>query len=294
MEPQPRDIAILETVGELGTADLPIIHAKHFPHDNSGRACQRRVKMLADVGLLKRTRILVTDQGFKQGSLPALLFLTPHGADLVESETGIRPRRVLQSDPKPFTLRHRLLAVQVRLAFDQAAALRGLPTVEWIMEQDTKPGITRTDDRSPSEYLLLWDVFRDGKRTVTFRPDSTCHLQIRRPSGDSHKSLLAYFEVDRSTEGHKQWQQKLKGIAAFFRQADAWKRHWPDVTNPTVVLFVVCLTHKRIHGLADVVCGTPAARFFRFAKHPIEPGELLTSPVWSDADGKTYSIIKPQ
>lgn len=81
------------------------------------------------------------------------------------------------------------------------------------MEQDTDPAVRRSPSRSPSEYLILNDRFKHpGGRNVVFRPDAACHLQIPRPSGRGHKSLLAYFEVDRSTEGHLQWNRKLWGI----------------------------------------------------------------------------------
>ena len=139
MELQPRDLAILETVGELGTADTEIIHQLHFP-DKTVRACQQRLRKVSDEGLLKSVRLIAVDGDMRSGSLPTLYFLTEEGAELVERETGRHPRRVTRSSPKPFTLRHRMDTVRARLAIDRATELAKLAAPEWIMEQDTRGG----------------------------------------------------------------------------------------------------------------------------------------------------------
>ena len=173
MELQPRDLEILQTVGELGTADTDIIHDLHFPLDSTGRACQQRLKKLSDAGLLKRVRLIASDGKMTAGSLPMLYFLTPDGADIVCRETGVSPKRVTTGEPKPFTLRHRLDIVRARLAIDQAARLSEVTPPEWIMEQDVREDIKRTADRSPSDYLVLNNRYKVEGVTVAFRPDAT-------------------------------------------------------------------------------------------------------------------------
>ncbi len=292
MELQARDIRIFEFIGEIGTADTDMIRERYFPNDGSGRACQQRLKKLADADLLKRKRIISDDGQLHGGSQPMLYFLTTNGAELVASETGVRPRRCSRSEPKQFTLRHRIEIVRVRLAFDEAAELADLPPVEWIMEQDTDPSIRRSRSRSPSDYLLLHKAFERGDRRVVFRPDAACHIQVPRPSGNGHKSLLAYFEVDLSSEGHRQWERKLWGIEAFLADAKAWQLHWPKVSNPDLVMFVVCKYKKRIRGLSSVVGGSSAAKQVRFALLPLLPSKALACPIWFDADGNVKSILK--
>lgn len=290
----PRDLRLLQFIGEYGTADRSLLQSVFFPDDATGRATQRRLAMLVMERLLVRTRIVLADGFLKAEGVPALYFLTDAGTAIVEAETGQRPRRVMHSRPSPFTLRHRLLAVRVRLVFDQAARLLRLPPLEWIMEQDTRPTATKSFQRHASENFILWDVFSDAQPPSTFRPDASCHLQIPRPSGQGFKSLLAYLEFDRSTESHAQWTTRLRGMTDFFAVGDAWKRHWPTVQTPSVILFVVCPTQRRIRGLAQASAHVGLTNYLRFTTYPVDPRHVLTSPIWHDVDGHTYSILKPQ
>jgi Replication-relaxation len=198
------------------------------------------LRKLTDASLLKRVRIIAVDHGLHSGSLPALFFLTEVGAELVERETGRQPPRVTRSDPKPFTLRHRRAVVRARVVIDQAAALAGIAAPAWIMEQDARPGRKAGPGRSPSEYLVLNNRYQRDGVTVSFRPDAACHLQL--PHNGHAASLLVYIEVDRSTEGHSQWERKLQGIEAFLADPKAWRGHWPGVTTPIIRIFVVCKT----------------------------------------------------
>ncbi len=291
MELMPRDLLNLETVGELGTADTQILRELHFPADRTGRASQQRLKKLGDEGLLKRVRLMAVDSEFASGSLPALYFLTEAGADLVERETGRRPARVTRSDPKPFTLRHRLATVRARLAIDQSADLAGIAAPAWIMEQDTHDGEVPRKGRSPSESRVLVNrYYRDG-HAMSFRPDAACHLQL--PHNGRLASLLAYLEIDRGTEGHLQWKRKLNGIQAFVADPKGWPSHWPAVQNPIVRIFVLCKTQRRITQLIETTKTSSAASFIRFTTFPLDATTVLTGEVWQCCDGEFRRIIRP-
>lgn len=294
MQLQPRDIAIFETVGEYGTVDTTVLRGLHFPDDNTGRSTQNRLRILAGEGLLKSVRLIATDAGKPSGSLPTLWFLTDDGADLVESETGVRPRRVTRSDPKPFTLRHRLDTVRARIAIDQAAELVKIARPQWIMEQDTRQRGKAAKGRSPSADRILNDRYYDeaNDRTVTFRPDASFHLKVPRPSGDGMKSLIGYIELDRSTEGHLQWQRKLWGMEAFLGDSVGWRKHWPKVSDPAVVVFVLTKSDQRIGNLAETTRPSKAAARLRFSTYPLDPQTALTGEVWQDCQGQLYPIIK--
>jgi len=305
MELQPRDLSILETIGELGTADTKIIHSLYFPDDKTGRACQNRLKKLSDAGLLRPIRLMAVDgynstkqsDGTKEsigGSSCTVHFLTEDGGDIVERETGILPRRVTRSEPKQLTLRHRIEVVRARLAIDQASKQLGLPTVGWIMEQDNRVRTKAKKGRSPNEDQILNDRFflESSGRTVAFRPDAAFHLQVSRPSGDGFKSLLGYIELDRSTEGHLQWEGKLQAIEAFFEESTAWKSHWPDVKDPAVILFVICKTNERMGNLAVTTKPSSIANRTRIATYPLDPQSVLTSDVWQDCNGELKRIIR--
>jgi hypothetical protein len=290
MELVPRDLGILETVGQLGSADTEILHTQHFPKDSTGRACQQRLRKLTDEELLKRVRLIAVDADMRGGSLPTLYFLTDAGADLVERETGGRPPRVSHSDPKPFTLRHRLDVVRGRLAIDQAAKTAGIDAPAWIMEQDSRNVQKASKGRSPSEFLILHNRYQHNGHAVSFRPDAAFHIEL--PHNGAYASLLAYLEVDRSTEGHLQWKRKLAGIEEFLNDPKGWHGHWPAVTDPIVRVFVLCKTQRRISQLIETTKTSPAARYFRFATFPLEPATVLTSDVWQCCDGEVRRIIR--
>lgn len=293
MELQARDLAILETIGELGTADTEIVHQLHFPNDKTGRACQQRLKKIADEGLLKSKRVIVIDSGMPGGSQPMLYFLTESGADLVERETGTRPRRVTRSDPHDFTLRHRLATVWARLEIDRAAGLAGIVAPEWIMEQDARSGGKARKGRSPTEDIILKKTYHRDNRSFSFWPDASFHLQV--PYKGDSASLLAYIELDRSTEGHKQWREKkLPGIEAFLNDPKGWRSHWPHVDGPTIVVLVLCKSERRISELIETIKPSPAAARIRFAKYPLAPQTVLTSDVWQDCQGELKRIIRGQ
>jgi hypothetical protein len=291
MELVPRDLGILDTVGELGTADTEMLRRLHFPDDKTGRACQQRLRKLVDEGLLKRVRLIAVDGDLRSGSLPTLYFLTEAGADLVERETGRRPLRVTRSDPKPFTLRHRLDTVRARLAIDEAASLTGIAAPAWIMEQDTRDG-KASNGRSPSEYLMLNNRYAHDGHTVSFRPDASCHLQM--PHSGGLASLIIYFEVDRSTEGHGQWERKLLGIESFVNDAKAWLGHWRKVSDPTIRVFVLCKSMERLGNLIETTKPSPAARYIRFTTFPLDAATVLTGDVWQDCGGELKRIIRGQ
>ena len=291
MELTSRDLAILETVGELGTADTEIIHKLYYP-DKTERACQQRLKKIADDGLLKRVRLIAVDGDMRSGSLPTLYFLTEEGAELVERETGRRPRRVTRSDPKPVTLRHRRETVRARLAIDEAAKLAGIAAPAWIMEQDTRGGVKASKGRSPSEFQVLRNLYERDGHTVSFRPDASCHLQL--PHKGSLASLVVYLEVDRSTEGHGQWERKLQGIEPFIDDPKAWRGHWPTVIDPIIRIFVLCKTQRRIDELIETTKSSSAAGDIRFTTYPLDVATVLIADVWQKSDGELKRIIRGQ
>lgn len=290
MELVIRDLLILDTVGQLGTADTELLRRLHFPKDTTGRASQQRLRKLSDAELLKRVRLIIADGNAPSGSLPMLYFLTEAGADLVERETGRRPPRVSRSEPKPFTLRHRLETVRARVALDEAADLATMARASWIMEQDSRGGDKPKKGHSPSEFLVLLNRYRRDGQTVSFRPDAACHIRL--PHNDHFASLLGYLELDRSTEGHLQWKRKLHGIEAFVSDPQGWRRQWPDIAEPIIRVFVLCKTQRRIGELIETTKSSPAAQHMRFTTFPLNPETVLTGDIWQCCDGELKRIVR--
>ncbi len=101
-----------------------------------------------------------------------------------------------------------------------------------------------------------------------------------------------YLEVDRSTEGHQQWQRKLYGIEAFLKDSKVWHRHWPHVTDPAVRVFVLCKSQQRITNLIETTEPSPAAASIRFTRHPLDARTVLSKDVWIDCQGRLMRIIR--
>ena len=51
---QPRDITILEDLGEYGLLDTEMIRERHWPKAKSERACQNRLELLRDLNVGRR------------------------------------------------------------------------------------------------------------------------------------------------------------------------------------------------------------------------------------------------
>jgi hypothetical protein len=159
------------------------------------------------------------------------------------------------------------------------------------MEQDTRGGGKAMKGHSPNEFQVLRNLYdRDG-HSVSFRPDASCQLQL--PHKDKLASLVAYLEVDRSTEGHLQWfERKLPGIEAFLGDKKALHEHWPNVNDPIISVFVLCKSQERLANLIETTKTSLAARFFRFTTFPLDAATVLTDDVWLDCDGEFKRIIR--
>lgn len=177
-----------------------------------------------------------------------------------------------------------------RLAIDQAARIAGIAAPTWIMEQDSRNGQKASKGHSPSEFLILHNRYQHDGHAVSFRPDAAFHIQL--PHNGVYASLLAYLEVDRSTEGHLQWKRKLSGIEEFLKDPKGWRGHWPAVADPIVRVFVPCKTQRRVRELIETTKSSPAAHYFRFTTFPLDPTTVLTGDVWQSCDGEVRRIIR--
>ena len=291
---QPRDLLLLEEIGEYGLLDTATIHARHWSGAKDPRACQQRLSKLVDGGLIRQTRLtVVVDVGRGGGSLPAAYMLTPRGADFIERETGRRPARVAGNDLAATTILHRLETVHARVALDDACAAAGLPRPAWILEQDSYANVTPADPLEKRQVLYERITLENGGQ-VSCRPDASSLLQIPKPARpNAFDSLVIYWEIDRNA-GHKSSSkreaEKIDGYEALI-ESGGHVEHWPKAAAAAVRVFYVCPNKERIQSIAQHVRGRPAAKFYRFAvkSDAVAPG-ILTSPVWCDAEGQNFSI----
>ena len=132
-----RDIRLMVTVGEYGVLDRTLCHILCFAN-SSAEWCRQVLARLTSAGLIQATTLQVWyDDGTSRGGrIPTLYSLTRAGAEVVHLRIGKYPPRVLRSEPSPASFWHRLQVVQIRVAFEKAAALQDLPPMSWIHESD--------------------------------------------------------------------------------------------------------------------------------------------------------------
>jgi hypothetical protein len=284
-------VGTLALIGELGLLDTDMIHERFFA-GVSRRRCQQRLQLYQAHGFTRTVILTVWFGDGDQGRIPAVHCLAERGADAVYSLIGRRPARVLRSEPKPETFYHRLAVVKSRLAIDDACATAGLSEPAWIMEQDRNPAAT---DLLPFQQRMLYHAFRDGPKTITCQPDAVCLLRIPRtpaqPQTDT-TNLLAYWEIDRSTERGSQILAKLPGYAAVVEKHD-YRRYWPDLQKPAIRVFWVCRTEQRIEAICEKLKKAQAAKLFRFTTNDeLTRQTALFAPIWRDVAGRRREIMR--
>jgi hypothetical protein len=290
---QARDIRILAEIGELGALDTDTIHQRFFPNA-SRRRCQQRLQSYQAQGLTRIVTLSVWFGDGDRGRVPAIHCLTERGGDAVEAAGERRPRRVLRSEPKPETFHHRLAVVKARLAMDDACSAARLRELEWIMEHDRCPAAAAAD-KPPLQQRWLYHAFSSGQQTLTCLPDAASLIRIprdpRRPDKDT-SDLVAYWEIDCSTERRTQIVERLPGYAALVEQ-QGYRRYWPQVQRPAVRVFWVCRSEQRIVALCEKLKDAPIAKVFRFTTaDELTATNALVRPIWRDTTGGRREILR--
>lgn len=294
----PPDVECWQLLGQLGCLDTATIHRRNYTLLTL-RGCQRRLRLAAEAGYLRRAplavcfaRQVVSGAGVisRGGAVPVLHAITDKAADVVERETGVRPRRVLRSDPAAATFLHRWQVVLFRLALDDAVAAAGLESVDWVMEQD--PWIEAPDGLPPNQRRLLYHRFGTAATSVTCQPDGASLLRIPAGAGRLPTELLGLWEIDRGSEGLKQIQRKLPGYEAYLK-AEGWLRYFHDVQKPIARLFWIGSSAERVKQLRGAVANSAVASFCRFAiAAEVTSQTVLHAPIWQTTDGRRLTILQ--
>ncbi len=166
------DIDFLSALGSFGSIDTA--NAGRWYPNHKPNSVQKRLRLLASNGLTHQTRLLVgfesKESKGKGGRLPTLYSLTEAGAGLVESATGQRPSRILNSRPTAGTFLHRHDVSIVMQCFTHSCTMSGLPLPEWVMEQDPWPAAPKK--LPPNQRMLLYHRIELPGRVVICQPDA--------------------------------------------------------------------------------------------------------------------------
>lgn len=289
---QDRDIGCLAEIGRVGLLDTALAHGRHYS-SVTRRRCQQRLQEFQQQGLTHSIALTVWYGKQGGGQLPTIHCLTERGANAIESITGSRPQRVLRSDPKPETLHHRLAVVQARLAMDDGCRTVGLAMPEWIMEQDRREDAQPNEP--PSRQRVLYHEFTTAGKKFTCQPDAACLMRIPRDADYSSgrtTALLAFWEIDRSTERTMQTTNKCPGYGALLERHD-YRRYWPHAERAAVRVFWVCRSRQRIDSLCEALKKHSVAKCFRFTTaEELRAETAFTAPIWRTLDGQYREIIR--
>lgn len=288
---QSRDVETLSLLGEIGLLDIDTIHRRQFVGVTL-RRCQQKLRQYAEQGFVHCHRLAVW-YGDRSGRVPTLFTLTERGAEAVAEATGSQPLRVQRGEPKPETLHHRLAVSQVRLAMDDGFRALGLAVPDWIMEYDRRPDV---DPQLPVvQQRTLYHVFKDSDKPLTYLPDAACRMAVpreyRQPQAGA-LTVIAYWEIDRSTERRGQVLGKLPGFLAVMER-NAWRRYFPMALKAHVRLFFVCLNQKRIDALRESLKDHAVQKILRFTTLPeLTTRQAASDPIWQDMAGKWREIVR--
>ena len=285
------DIDFLSNVGIFGI--LSTEDARRSYPDYKENSIHKRLRLMTDNGLIKAARLRVefdrgADSG-KGGRLPSLFSLTPAGADLLESMTGERPARVLNSDLAPSTYMHRREISEVVQIFTGSCLEAGLPMPRWVLEQDMWKGASA--QLPPNQRRYLYHAMAvDGRRLIC-QPDIACYLQLPKTQ------VVIFWEIDRSTEGRKQLREAPKTDAYFTLMATkGFKRYWPDLPDEMhQFVFWVCPTPERLESLKTIYKDQGIADRLRFTHRKIftRQQNVITARIWETINGELRQIYDP-
>ena len=131
--------------------------------------------------------------------------------------------------------------------------------------------------------------------TVSSCPDVSSSASRTPPRLKLPKTEVAlFFEIDRSTEGHKQIieSSRLDAYVELFNRR-LYRRYWTDLETKYHYVMWVCRSKQRIDNLKTTLGKHPITNASRFCvfSHFTEGRDVVTSSVWQTSSGQFRSIF---
>lgn len=286
-----RDLAMLTDVAEVGILDAPTLWQRHFPADRTGKACQRRLRLLCAHDLLLPICVTVAFAHKHEGRPQRIFRLTPRGAEVLGELTGRRDFHYSRKEPRPETLLHRLGMAKLRLIVNDACVLQKFPAPQWINEYDTVRGVS-PEAKLSERFVLCEKLTTSEGHTVSCWPDASCLLRIPNPSSNGTTNLIIYWEYDRSTETLSQVAGKIPGYHVLLANL-GHQKHWPKADGLAVRVFFVLQSLERLRNVGETIATIPGAEYVRLALlHEIAPQRFFTDPIWKTTVGEARPILR--
>lgn len=285
-----RDRQMLAELGDVGLLDGATLHRRHFPADQSGEACGRRLRLLRKGGIIDVFQPAISFGPHRSGRLPMVYRLTPTGANILQELSGERPS-VISGNISALTLEHRLGVAKLRLLVGDACKREKIPPPEWIGEYDLRPTAPPLPSAKLSERYLLCHQYTLEGETLTCWPDAAALIPIPHKTDVHH--LLLLLEFDRSTERLAQVKRKIPGYNMFLNFQD-YHRLFKKCAE-TVRVFFVTKTIQRGKHIAEAIRPLPGSDVVRWAPvYALKPETFFTERIWWDCEGRRIRIITPK
>lgn len=273
---QPRDFDFLRYLAYRGLADAPTIKDAVFSTCGD-RAFRRRLALLFEAGFVHR--LSIGEYFGNNGRQPYVYSLSEKGADLLRSEAGVSEPRVL-GEVSPTFVAHQLGVSRFLQRVEDSARMIGIEPIPWRLEYDlTDTFRSDPDPRTPyHERYVLHERFQpeNGRgKPFSYRPDASFLLT------HNDRQLVGYVERDHSTEPLRVIGSKLSAVKRLIAE-QRFLGHWPQLTddNPSIRVFLVAKTKRRIRSVLGYVTANGGADMLRCASDGELHRNVLTDPVW--------------
>ncbi len=267
----PRDDDLITTLARVVVLEGETIRRRWWPKDRSGKSHLQRLNKLRTIGLVDAHDLPIRKT--HGGRAPKFYSLSRLGAERVVELTGTPPLHRLSKDASTQLIFHRLNVARFMLNVTDAARSFPLSDPEWILEQQTTPGVGRSAKVS-QRFRVYEDFETNAGKTVACRPDVSGLVLVPGTNDASIHPLVLYGEIDNSTDSREQIENKLPGYFQLIRQG-GYGRHWSNLNGQQAhvrVLFV-CKTMERVRNLIEFWVDHPGSIFTGSTKGQLSTAE---------------------
>lgn len=249
-----------------------LIQQRHFVAltGRSAKALERRLLLLARNGYLGRKKFAHT---------PYVFFASSAGQNELLlrgriKESELRPKAFV--DLRPLYADHELMLTDIHAAFWLASKSGPLSFVRWEQGRDLHGSVDVGDEKLP------------------WRPDALASFKDERRAEGSNTASF-FLEADRSSEGHRQFADKLRAYWAALNG----KEHEKRFGLPSFRVLTFCLTDARARNLCALTRATlpdKAWKFFLFTDsgrvNPTHVLEDIFLDPRDDQGGARYPMVR--
>jgi hypothetical protein len=271
-----RDLALLYELLTARYLTTPQIEALFWRTGRSERgrryACQRRLKLLSEQGLMRRIELPVM-RGKAQK--PFIYCLDEKGANLLIAELGVDPSEI-DWKPKsaeanyPF-LAHLLATNDLRIHLAQACERQQVSLSRWVNEKELK-------SEGMKDYVTLVSPDGQKRQQAAVVPDACFALQV--------DSKLGHFfvEVDMGTVTiqptvweKRGWNRKVRAFLAYYASGKFQQRYG----NKAFRVLCITTSQQRLENLKATTEKAKGGQMFWFSTfEKLTPETFLSQPVW--------------